>query len=87
MVLGALPRRISENLAVGAAADYFFDSRILAVATTLPSPWNGADPDGAAAWPPSWLMTAEACCSTQRAAVRWTAGSPRSSWVLRNCAP
>ncbi|MGH3864995.1 MAG: lysophospholipid acyltransferase family protein [Pseudonocardiaceae bacterium] len=35
LVLGALPRRITENLAVGAAADYFFDSRALATATTL----------------------------------------------------
>lgn len=35
LVLGALPRRITENLAVGAAADYFFDSRIVAAATTL----------------------------------------------------
>jgi 1-acyl-sn-glycerol-3-phosphate acyltransferase len=35
LVLGALPRRITENLAVGAAADYFFDSRAVAAATTL----------------------------------------------------
>ncbi len=35
LILGALPRRISENLAVGAAADYFFDSRTLAAATAL----------------------------------------------------
>ncbi|MGB8201740.1 MAG: lysophospholipid acyltransferase family protein, partial [Pseudonocardiaceae bacterium] len=35
LVLGALPRRITENLAVGAAADYFFDSRAIAAATTL----------------------------------------------------
>ncbi|MGH3888295.1 MAG: lysophospholipid acyltransferase family protein [Pseudonocardiaceae bacterium] len=35
LILGALPRRITENLAVGAAADYFFDSRTLAAATTL----------------------------------------------------
>ena len=35
LILGALPRRITENLAVGAAADYFFDSRTVAAATTL----------------------------------------------------
>ncbi|MBV9162586.1 MAG: 1-acyl-sn-glycerol-3-phosphate acyltransferase [Pseudonocardiales bacterium] len=35
LILGALPRRITENLAVGAAADYFFDSRAIAAATTL----------------------------------------------------
>ncbi len=35
LILGSLPRRITENLAVGAAADYFFDSRTLAAATTL----------------------------------------------------
>jgi 1-acyl-sn-glycerol-3-phosphate acyltransferase len=35
LILGALPRRITENLAVGAAADYFFDSRTIAAATTL----------------------------------------------------
>lgn len=35
LILGALPMRITENLAVGAAADYFFDSRALAAATTL----------------------------------------------------
>ncbi|MGH3720825.1 MAG: lysophospholipid acyltransferase family protein [Pseudonocardiaceae bacterium] len=35
LILGALPRRITENLAVGAAADYFFDSRATATATTL----------------------------------------------------
>jgi 1-acyl-sn-glycerol-3-phosphate acyltransferase len=35
LILGALPRRITKNLAVGAAADYFFDSRALAAATTL----------------------------------------------------
>lgn len=35
LVLGALPARITKNLAVGAAADYFFDSRTIAAATTL----------------------------------------------------
>jgi 1-acyl-sn-glycerol-3-phosphate acyltransferase len=35
LILGALPRRITENLAVGAAADYFFDSRAIAASTTL----------------------------------------------------
>ncbi len=35
LVLGALPPRITRKLAVGAAADYFFDSRTLATATTL----------------------------------------------------
>lgn len=35
VILGALPQRITENLAVGAAADYFFDSRATATATTL----------------------------------------------------
>jgi 1-acyl-sn-glycerol-3-phosphate acyltransferase len=35
VLLGALPRRITEKLAVGAAADYFFDSRATAAATTL----------------------------------------------------
>ena len=35
LILGALPRRITENLAVGAAADYFFDSRTIAAVTTL----------------------------------------------------
>ncbi|MGQ0775072.1 MAG: lysophospholipid acyltransferase family protein [Pseudonocardiales bacterium] len=35
LILGALPERITEKLAVGAAADYFFDSRTLAAATTL----------------------------------------------------
>jgi 1-acyl-sn-glycerol-3-phosphate acyltransferase len=35
LVLGALPPRITKRLAVGAAADYFFDSRTIAAATTL----------------------------------------------------
>ncbi|HJT02665.1 MAG TPA: lysophospholipid acyltransferase family protein [Pseudonocardiaceae bacterium] len=35
LVLGALPPRITKKLAVGAAADYFFDSRTIAAATTL----------------------------------------------------
>jgi 1-acyl-sn-glycerol-3-phosphate acyltransferase len=35
LILGALPPRITRKLAVGAAADYFFDSRIIAAATTL----------------------------------------------------
>ncbi|HEY6423357.1 MAG TPA: lysophospholipid acyltransferase family protein [Pseudonocardiaceae bacterium] len=35
LILGALPPRITENLAVGAAADYFYDSRALAAVTTL----------------------------------------------------
>jgi len=34
-ILGALPPRITERLAVGAAADYFFASRVTAAATTL----------------------------------------------------
>jgi 1-acyl-sn-glycerol-3-phosphate acyltransferase len=33
--LGSLPPRITKKLAVGAAADYFFDSRTIAAATTL----------------------------------------------------
>jgi 1-acyl-sn-glycerol-3-phosphate acyltransferase len=35
LVLGSLPPRITKKLAVGAAADYFFDSRAIAAATTL----------------------------------------------------
>ena len=35
LILGSLPPRITEKLAVGAAADYFFDSRTRAAATTL----------------------------------------------------
>jgi 1-acyl-sn-glycerol-3-phosphate acyltransferase len=35
LVLGSLPTRITKKLAVGAAADYFFDSRTIAAATTL----------------------------------------------------
>ena len=35
LILGALPRRITENLAVGAAADYFFDSWTIAATTAL----------------------------------------------------
>jgi 1-acyl-sn-glycerol-3-phosphate acyltransferase len=35
LVLGSLPPRITKKLAVGAAADYFFDSRTIAAATTL----------------------------------------------------
>jgi 1-acyl-sn-glycerol-3-phosphate acyltransferase len=35
LILGSLPSRITEKLAVGAAADYFFDSRTRAAATTL----------------------------------------------------
>ena len=35
LILGSLPRRITRNLAVGAAADYFFDSRALAATTSL----------------------------------------------------
>lgn len=35
LILGALPPRITKKLAVGAAADYFFDSRTIAAATTL----------------------------------------------------
>ena len=33
--LGSLPRRFADRLAVGAAADYFFDARIRAAATVL----------------------------------------------------
>lgn len=35
LILSALPLRITKKLAVGAAADYFFDLRTLAAATTL----------------------------------------------------
>lgn len=35
LILGSLPQRITEKLAVGAAADYFYDSRTRAAATTL----------------------------------------------------
>ncbi|MFY9809273.1 MAG: lysophospholipid acyltransferase family protein [Pseudonocardiaceae bacterium] len=35
LILGSLPLRITTKLAVGAAADYFFDSRTVAAATTL----------------------------------------------------
>ncbi|MGH3915314.1 MAG: lysophospholipid acyltransferase family protein [Pseudonocardiaceae bacterium] len=35
LILGSLPERITEKLAVGAAADYFFDSRSRAAVTTL----------------------------------------------------
>ncbi|MGH3843910.1 MAG: lysophospholipid acyltransferase family protein [Pseudonocardiaceae bacterium] len=35
LVLGSLPPRITRKLAVGAAADYFFDSGTIAAATTL----------------------------------------------------
>ncbi|MDQ3761254.1 MAG: 1-acyl-sn-glycerol-3-phosphate acyltransferase [Actinomycetota bacterium] len=35
LILGSLPLRITKKLAVGAAADYFFDCRSLAAATTL----------------------------------------------------
>lgn len=35
LILGSLPERITEKLAVGAAADYFFDSRTRAAVTTL----------------------------------------------------
>lgn len=34
-ILGSLPTRITDRLAVGAAADYFFDSRARAAVTTL----------------------------------------------------
>jgi 1-acyl-sn-glycerol-3-phosphate acyltransferase len=35
LILGSLPLRITKKLAVGAAADYFFDLRALAAVTTL----------------------------------------------------
>jgi 1-acyl-sn-glycerol-3-phosphate acyltransferase len=35
LVVGSLPRRLARHLAVGAAADYFFDSRLRALVTTL----------------------------------------------------
>jgi 1-acyl-sn-glycerol-3-phosphate acyltransferase len=35
LILGSLPLRITKKLAVGAAADYFFDLHALAAATTL----------------------------------------------------
>jgi 1-acyl-sn-glycerol-3-phosphate acyltransferase len=35
LILGSLPQRITKKLAVGAAADYFFDTRALAAVTTL----------------------------------------------------
>lgn len=35
LVMGALPRRLSRNLATGAAADYFFDKWYTAAATRL----------------------------------------------------
>ncbi|KRV50511.1 hypothetical protein AQ490_15650 [Wenjunlia vitaminophila] len=35
LILGALPRRISDRTAVGAAADYFFTSKAVSVTTTL----------------------------------------------------
>ena len=35
LVFGALPRRLSQNLAAGAAADYFFQSKIKALSTRL----------------------------------------------------
>lgn len=89
LILGSLPQRITEKLAVGAAADYFYDSRTRAAVTTLlfnAFPWSGADPGRGAARPPIWSMTAGACCCTRRAAARWTAGSPPSSWAPLSCA-
>ncbi|MDR1768257.1 MAG: 1-acyl-sn-glycerol-3-phosphate acyltransferase [Propionibacteriaceae bacterium] len=35
LIMGALPRRLSRNLAAGAAADYFFDSWYKALSTSL----------------------------------------------------
>jgi 1-acyl-sn-glycerol-3-phosphate acyltransferase len=35
LIIGSLPRRLSSRLAVGAAADYFFDARWRAAATAL----------------------------------------------------
>jgi 1-acyl-sn-glycerol-3-phosphate acyltransferase len=35
LVVGSLPRRFADRLAVGAAADYFFDARVRAAATVL----------------------------------------------------
>jgi 1-acyl-sn-glycerol-3-phosphate acyltransferase len=90
LILGALPARITKRLAVGAAADYFFDSRSIAAATTLL--FNAfpverrAGAGGAAAWPLSWSTTAGACCCIRRAAAQWMAGLPRSSSVPPSCA-
>lgn len=35
VIFGALPRRLSRNLATGAAADYFFDKKLKGMATSL----------------------------------------------------
>jgi len=35
LILGSLPRHLGERMAVGAAADYFFDARVRAVVTAL----------------------------------------------------
>jgi 1-acyl-sn-glycerol-3-phosphate acyltransferase len=35
LILGSLPRHLGERVAVGAAADYFFDARVRAVVTAL----------------------------------------------------
>ena len=35
LVLGALPRRLSKHVATGAAADYFFDKKLMGVTTSL----------------------------------------------------
>jgi 1-acyl-sn-glycerol-3-phosphate acyltransferase len=35
LIVGALPHRLSKNLATGAAADYFFDKRVKGMATSL----------------------------------------------------
>ena len=35
LIMGSLPRRLSRNLAAGAAADYFFDTRVKATASSL----------------------------------------------------
>jgi 1-acyl-sn-glycerol-3-phosphate acyltransferase len=35
LIFGALPRRLSQNLAAGAAADYFFQSKLKALSTRL----------------------------------------------------
>ena len=35
LILGALPRRLSKHVATGAAADYFFDKKLKAAATSM----------------------------------------------------
>ena len=77
LILGSLPERFADRVAVGAAADYFFDARWRAALTALffnAFPVERYGSRRLRSLAPTSSTTAGACCCTRRARAARTAG-------------